>query len=151
MIYLISLNTQAERQAVIRLQKASYAVEAALINCYDIPGLKDTEDSLLASEETFWGYKIDNTLVGMVSYKVIGMTLDIHRVVVDPRYFNRKVASTLISYIEAYTPNIDKIIVSTGKDNYPACKLYEKLGYLNTKEVEVAPGLIICQFEKQVK
>ena len=43
---------------------------------------------------------------------------------------------------------VDKIVVSTGTKNGPARHLYRSLGFEETREAEVAPGLRITFFKK---
>lgn len=148
MIVRLDTSNIRERSDIVRLMKESYLAEARLINFFDIPGLKDDEEDILHCGEIFFGYKIDNQLVGIISFKIIDTVLDIHRVAVDPLYFKRGIASEMIKEIESLRFNISKIIVSTGSENLPACKLYEKLGYKKTGEKAVADRLVIAQFEK---
>lgn len=150
MIYKIDMNNPIELIDIIQLQKASYLIEAELINFYQIPGLLDNERTLLESEETFYGYRREGILVGIISYKIHEKTLDIHRVAVHPNYFNQGIATVMLEEIENIVEAIDRIIVSTGKENYPACKLYEKSGYKLIGEMEVVDGLKMVVFEKKI-
>jgi hypothetical protein len=40
------------------------------------------------------------------------------------------------------------VIVSTGKENVPAVKLYLKKGFNKVKDREIATGIYITEFEK---
>lgn len=151
MIYKIDLSDFNVRTEIVKLLKVSYLVEAKLINFYDIPGLSEDEEKILESNETFYGFKTDSILSGIISYKVIGNVLDIHRLAVHPRYFKRGIATALIKETESANSDITKFIVSTGKENLPACEFYEKLGFKKTGEKEVAKGLIISNFEKMMR
>lgn len=150
MIHKLDINNRSIRLEIVELQRAGYLIEAALINYYEIPGLLEDENSLLETTEIFYGYRVDEKLVGIISYKIFDITLDIHRVVVHPDYFNRGIATDMLQRIENQLEEIKKITVSTGKENYPACKLYLKLGFKVIEEKEITKGLIIVDFEKKI-
>lgn len=148
MIYRIDIENWGERSEIVKLLKESYMVEARLINFYDIPGLLDDEEKILKSGETFFGYRIDGTLAGIISFKIEATVLDIHRVAVHPAYFSRGIATAMIREVEGIGSPLTRVIVSTAKANLPACNLYRKLGFSEAGEKQVAEGLIITIFEK---
>lgn len=148
MIHKLDINNRYTRLEIIELQRAGYVIEAALINYYEIPGLLEDESSLLETTEIFYGYSTHEKLVGIISYNIFDTTLDIHRLVVHPDYFNRGIATAMLKQIENHSKEIKRIIVSTGKKNYPAYNLYLKLGFKVVEEKEIAEGLAIVFFEK---
>lgn len=151
MIEQIDLNDLAQLEELWQLQKAAYLIEANLIGFYDIPPLKDTLNSLQNCNEIFYGYFIDNTLTGAISYKFLGELLDIHRMVVSPAHFRQGIAGKLLNFLldeQVTTWNIKKVIVSTGAKNEPAKQLYQRFGFREVAQPEVLPGLFISQFEK---
>jgi ribosomal protein S18 acetylase RimI-like enzyme len=137
-------------EQIVDLQKKSYLIEAELIDFYDIPPLKDTTDTIIQSDEVFYGYYSDDVLAGLISYKLEEDLLDIYRVAVDPEYFRKGIARQLIEFIEDINKGIKRIIVSTGLKNQPAVSLYIKLGFNKLEEVEVAEGIYIVTFEKYI-
>lgn len=148
MIQLLNIKDKEIAKQVLDLQLASYPIEAKLINFYDIPPLKDTIEQLMGCCESFYGYYLDHNLAGMLSLKIIDHILDIHRVCVHPDYFRRGIGEKLITYVQAQNPHIDKIIVSTGKANIPAIKLYEKNGFIIVRDIEIAENFYITELEK---
>lgn len=134
---------------LLALQHASYQIEADLIAYPDLPPLKDTAGSLQGSGETFWGYYIADDLAGAISYKMIGTTLDIHRMMVHPRYFRRGIAQALLRFVQAQAlaAGATRLIVSTGSANLPACTLYRRSGFHDDYSEEIVPGLTITHFE----
>lgn len=134
---------------LLALQRAAYQVEADLITFADLPPLKDTTASLQASGETFWGYVVTSDLAGAISFKMIAATLDIHRLMVHPRYFRRGIASALLRFVheQALVGGATRLIVSTGAANTPACTLYRGYGFHDTYAEEIVPGLTIIHFE----
>lgn len=148
MIQLLNIKDKVIAKQVLDLQLVSYPIEAKLINFYDIPPLKDTVDKLIDCTETFYGYYLDNNLAGILSFKIIDNILDIHRVCVHPDYFRRGIGEKLITFTENQNCRIDKIIVSTGKANIPAIKLYEKNGFKVVRDIEIAEGFYMTELEK---
>lgn len=102
MIHKLNINSRSTRLEIIELQRAGYVIEAALINYYEIPGLLEDESSLLETTEIFYGYSTHEKLVGIISYNIFDTTLDIHRVVVHPDYFNRGIATDMLKHIESH-------------------------------------------------
>ncbi len=84
MIYKIDIENLGERSEIVKLLKESYLIEARLINFYDIPGLRDDEEKIRKSGESFYGYTSDGKLAGIISFKIDDSVLDIHRVAVHP-------------------------------------------------------------------
>jgi len=148
MIWDLDPSDEREALQILNLQAASYAVEARLIGSWDIPPLKDTVDTLRRCGETFCGYFVEGQLVGMLSYKKEGDVLDIHRLAAHPDHFRKGIARALIEHVERTAQPARKAIVSTGAKNTPARSLYLSMGFEETEEVEVVPGLRIVRFEK---
>jgi ribosomal protein S18 acetylase RimI-like enzyme len=142
--------TQPElARQVVALQQISYPIEAELIGLDVLPPMLDTVETLTGCEEQFIGCFEADRLVGAVSYKFDGAVVDIHRMMVHPAFFRRGIAQTLL-HNACSTPGAKKAIVSTGSANYPAVTLYERNGFIETKRVEVAPGVTITLFNKNL-
>jgi ribosomal protein S18 acetylase RimI-like enzyme len=135
---------------LVELQRESYAVEADLIGSRDIPPLRETLEDLQGSGEAFLGAFLDGHLVGAISWRLLGETLDIHRLVVDPPHFRRGIGVSLVRAALAAEPLATGAIVQTGADNEPARALYVGEGFQKIDEVEVAPGLRIARFGKRL-
>ena len=106
--------------ALLELQRRAYEVEAGLIGSRDIPPLTETPEELQASNETFLAGFVEGRIVGAVSYRLLGDTLDVHRLVVDPAHFRRGIGTTLVRAVLAVEPSARQAIVQTGADNDPA-------------------------------
>jgi len=148
MIGELNLKNKEIAKQVLELQVASYRIEARIIGFYGIPPLKDTVDSLQGCGEIFYGYFIDDVLVGMISYKEIENSSDIHRVAVHPCFFRMGIADKLINFVEGLESDINKVVVCTGKENIPAVSLYLKNGYKKMKDMEISKDIYITKFEK---
>jgi len=148
MIKKLNLHDTETAKKVVELQKTSYKIEAALIGFYEIPPLMDTIESLKECGEIFYGYFIEDILAGIISYKLIDDTLDIHRVAVKPQFFRMGIAGKLVNFVEELEGSKNKIVVCTGRENTPAVSFYLKNGYKRTKDIEISKGIYLTQFEK---
>jgi ribosomal protein S18 acetylase RimI-like enzyme len=137
----LDLGDAATLERLVALQRAAYAVEAQLIGAAELPPMRETPAELRASGETFLGAQRDGRLVGAVSFKRDGATVDIHRLVVDPAAFRGGVATALLDALEAREAAAEHWTVGTGAANAPARALYERRGYAVTEE-RVVPGNI---------
>lgn len=148
MIRKLDLSNEKTANDVYKLQTASYSIEAELIGFSDIPPLKDTAESLKHCNEIFYGYYIDDTLAGIISYKFIENIIDICRVAVHPSFFRMGIAGKLIDFAEDLETSAAGATVSTGKDNLPAVNLYLKKGFKRIRDIKVPEGIYITDFEK---
>lgn len=135
---------------VLNIQIPSYKVEADIIDYYDIPPLKDTVEKLQQCGEAFFGYYISGELCGAISIKIDNDVMDIHRLIVHPKYFRKGIAKMLLDFIESNIEGIKTIIVSTGSKNFPAVNFYEKNGFSKIGEIKVNEHLSLTNFNKQL-
>ena len=140
----LDLGDPATAEAIVALQRASYAIEADMIGTTDLPPLKETRAQLARCGETFLG-AFDDGLVGAISYRRRWGTLDIHRLVVHPDAFGRGIASALIEAL----PRARRVIVSTAAANAPARELYQRHGFRATAESTVPPGIALVHLERR--
>ncbi|GAA0897356.1 hypothetical protein GCM10009557_71990 [Virgisporangium ochraceum] len=75
--------------ALLSLQHAAYAVEAAAIGDDRIPPLHETLDELRAGPLRWLGAFQDDRVVGAIAWTEDGSTVDIDRLVVDPGLLGR--------------------------------------------------------------
>jgi GNAT superfamily N-acetyltransferase len=135
---------------LLELQRAAYRIEAGLIGSSEIPPLRESLDELLGCGETFLGAYLGGNLVGGVSWKLDGDTLDIHRLV-DPEHFRRGIGTTLIRAALAANPNAARAVVQTGAANKPAAALYLREGFALVGTEEPIAGLRVTQFAKVLR
>ena len=83
----LELADPSDAHALIRVQRAAYAVEAELIGSTAIPALHETAADLAPCGETVLGREVDGRLVAAVGYRREGDELDLCRLVVDPPAF----------------------------------------------------------------
>lgn len=151
MIILLDLTQLDIANSILELQRASYIVEADLIEFYQIPQLNESLSSLQACQETFYGYYTEDALAGIISFKVVKDVLDIHRVAVHPKFFRRGIAKKLIRHAEELHQQISAITVCTGKANIPAVNLYLHCGFQITRTLKISDGLYVTEFAKKFR
>lgn len=149
MIKNLDLHNSALVEELYELQRASYLVEAKLINFFEIPPLKETLEELTVCGESFLGYFEEENLAGAISYTIDDEVLTICRMVVHPNHFRKGIAQKLLTAVEETNKENTLFKVSTGKENNPAKGLYLKNGYKFKGDIEVVPGLFISNFEKR--
>lgn len=80
------------------------------------------------------------------AWVVDGPLLDLHRLVVDPVHARRGLGRALVAHLLDAHPD-RPAVVSTGRGNLPARRLYEGLGFTEAGTVEVLPGLQVVRYE----
>jgi ribosomal protein S18 acetylase RimI-like enzyme len=136
---------------LLELQRRAYRVEADLIGSEEIPPLRETLAELQSCGETFLGARVDGLLVGAISWRVEGETIDLHRLVVDPAHFRKGLGSALVRGALAAESRARRAIVQTGASNDPAIALYLEEGFVPTEEIEPLPGLRVTRFTKPLR
>ena len=150
MIESIDIALQPEALRVLELQRVSYRIEADLIGFGSIPPLRESLEELQSCGEVFHGWFEDDRLLGFISHKLEENVLDVHRVAVHPDGFRRGIARQLIEFILNLESSATRAIVQTGSLNVPACKLYLSFCFEILERREVAPGLELTLFAKDL-
>jgi ribosomal protein S18 acetylase RimI-like enzyme len=136
---------------LLALQRSAYEVEAELIGSDGIPQIRETLEELHECGETFLGAVVDGRVAGAVSWRMLGETIDLHRLVVEPAHFRRGIGATLVRAALAAEPGATRAVVQTGAGNEPAKALYRQEGFEQTDEIEVVPGLRVARFSKRLR
>ena len=131
--------------ALLELQRAGYAVEAELIGDDRIPSLHEDVDALRGAG-LYWLATFDGAEpVAAVGWTESHGIVDIDRLVVAPRAHRRGLGSALVRAV-VQDRNGRPVLVSTGRDNAPARRLYEGLGFAHAGDREVVAGLWVSDY-----
>lgn len=149
LIKIIDIRDRVNAKDVLNIQIPSYMVEAELIGTNEIPPLRDTVKSLQNCGEVFFGYFEDEDLCGAISLKIETNVADIHRLIVHPTHFRKRIAQKLLDFV-INNYQVKKIKVATGSKNTPAVSFYLKNGFEIIKEVKVNENLSLTFFEKKL-
>ena len=127
------------------LQRAAYAVEAALLGDDRIPPLHESLQALRSSPLSWLGAFEGDALVGAAAVAETTGELDVHRLVVAPSHHRRGIGRLLVSEVLRRAGD-RPVLVATGRDNVPARRLYERTGFVPDGEDEVLPGLWVSRY-----
>ncbi|MFP5335105.1 MAG: GNAT family N-acetyltransferase [Actinomycetes bacterium] len=130
------------------MQKAAYAVEAAIIGDDGIPPLHESLDELQAAGLA-WRAVLDaaGTPLGAVAVGSDHRVVDIDRLVVDPAHARRGLGARLVESVLLDAAGSGReVTASTARDNLPARRLYESFGFRHTVDVEPEPGLWVSAY-----
>ena len=136
---------------ILALQQGAYRVEADLIGSDEIPPLSETLEELRSCGEEFLGAYVGSALAGFVSWRLDGITLDLHRLVVDPEHFRLGIGTRLLRAALDAEPRARRAVVQTGARNRPARALYERAGFRELGSREPVPGLTVTLFERHLR
>jgi GNAT superfamily N-acetyltransferase len=132
-------------RALLQVQHAAYAVEAALIGDDRIPPLSEDLEGLQSTPLLWLGAFAGDAVIGAVAWTEDPADVDIDRLLVVPDAHRQGVGSALVRAVVRCAAD-RRTTVSTGRDNMPARRLYERLGFTCTGEKEVIPGLWIARY-----
>ncbi len=129
--------------------QASYTVEAKILKAIDFPPLKRTILQFLASNNAFYAYYLKQNIAGVIEIERNKDLTHIQSLVVYPKYFRKGIGRKLVqSILETYKPHI--FTVETGRENHPAIKLYESLGFKKKYDFDTNHGVIKIRLEKRI-
>ncbi len=124
----------------------SYAVEAKLLNATDFPPLKRPLESYLNCGNDFFGYTINQELVGVVEIKHETSFTHIQSLVVNPKFFRKGIAKELMEFVlKSFDDKL--IVVETGVENGPATELYKKFDFKEVNQWLTNHGIRKIRFE----
>lgn len=128
---------------LVRLQRAAYAVEAALIGDDRIPPLHEGPADLRAARLRWFVVREAAGLVAAVGFTEHDGEVDIDRLVVHPSQHRRGLGRRLV---ERVLRDAERAVVATGRDNAPARGLYAALGFDHRGDREVLDGLWVSEY-----
>ena len=149
---IISKAGKKDLKAILDLQYTAYQSEAALLNNFDIPPLKQ----MLAEVELEFENGVflkaadaSGMLIGSVrAHNELGTTY-VSKLIVHPDRQGKGVGTKLLAAIEQACP-ARRYELYTSKKSIKNILLYEYLGYERFKEEEVAEGLTFVFMEKYI-
>lgn len=136
---------------ILELQKKCYITEAELYNDYNIPPLTQTLDEIKADFTTgtlFLKGIVNEELVASVRGIRKNETTYIGRLLVKDEFQNRKIGQALMKEIENQLNKCKRYELFTGHKSEKNIKLYQKLGYSESKRQFVNENLTLVYLEK---
>jgi ribosomal protein S18 acetylase RimI-like enzyme len=130
-----------EAERIRRLTRASYRVEGELLGVRDFPPALRTAAEIRAADSRFVALLESGTLYAVAELEGAGgETPNIAGFTVHPSLFRRGLGTELLGRVLALLGS-RRVTVSTGEENLPALRLYEKHGF-RVVERWSAPGKI---------
>jgi len=125
----------------------SYAIEAELLRAVDFPPLKRPLLAFTKCVNYFYGYYLEDELVGVIEIHEDDI-IHIQSLVVLPDHFRKGVGRQLVQYVlDQYSAN--DCMVETGLENGPAIALYEHFGFYKVKEWDTDHGVRKIRMERK--
>lgn len=135
-------------EALVGLQRISYRVEAELIGDHTIPALHESVDAVAELDLTFLAITgRGGGPVAALGYRVADRILDIDRLAVHPQRFREGLGRRLVDAVLERVPHA-RAVVSTGRENHPARRLYERVGFVHRDDLAVTPTLVVSRYER---
>ncbi|MFC9817067.1 GNAT family N-acetyltransferase [Streptomyces virginiae] len=146
----LDLSDDATADAVHRIGRAAYSVEAEIIGFDGIPALRESLPEMRAQALRWVGAASEGgELAGFLAWEEEpDGDIGIDRLCVDPAFFRRGVASLLLRHALAELFPGRPVRVTTGAANAPAVRLYEALGFTRGADFSPAPGLVMASFSR---
>ena len=140
----------ADAAEILTLQKLAYQAEAELYGDDAIPPLTQT---LAGLEAEFADARVlkataDGRIVGSVRGRVGDGVCRVGRLMVHPDLQGRGIGSRLLRSLEALFPAGSRFELFTGHKSAGNLRLYERLGYRETRRMAVHAGLTLVFLDK---
>lgn len=140
----------ADLKEILELQYIAYQSEAALLNNYEIPPLKQSLSDVQREYSIGITLKVvddEGVIIGSVRAYKKNDTLYIGKLIVNPMHQKKGIGTALLHEIEKVQPS-KRYELFTSHKSQKNIQLYEKLGYIRFKIEEVSPTLQFIFLEK---
>lgn len=147
---IIESATRVDAPAILALQKLAYRSEASLYADWNLPPLTQTLDALRAefAESVVLKAVADGVIVGSVRARREGDTWRIGRLVVHPDFRGQGLGTRLLRAIERESGDSHRIELFTAHRSSGNIRLYERLGYVRSREQVLSPAVTLVFMEK---
>lgn len=147
---IIERATRADAPDILELQKLAYRSEAELYDDRRFPPLVQTLDSLRAefTDSVVLKAVADGVIIGSVRARRAGDAWHIGRLVVHPDYQGQGLGTRLLRAIERESGDLHKLELFTGHRSAGNIRLYERLGYVRSREQVLSPAVTLIFMEK---
>ena len=143
MIQLLNHREPDMANAIHQLSLNAYRVEADFLGVDLFPPLNEKIASILNSHSQFYGCYMDSLLAGVMELEG-DVEKSVNRLVVDPLFFRRGIATRLLDAGKAMGKTLR---VSTAKANTPAVRLYQQSGFRLIDTFLIDDAIHIVVFE----
>lgn len=137
--------------SIFNLQRLAYQSEAELLNDYNIPPLRQTENEIREEfEKGVFLVAIDDKqcIIGSVRAYKENNTAYIGKLMVSPEYQGHGIGTKLLIAIEEHCPAKEYELFTSSKSE-KNLKLYQKLGYEKFDEKPLSDNIQLVYLKKQ--
>jgi GNAT superfamily N-acetyltransferase len=149
--FRVEYATAEDAAAILELQKLAYQSEARLYDDSTLPPLTQSLDDLreeLAASVTLKATE-RGRLIGSVRAREANGVCQVGRLIVHPELQNCGVGTMLMRHIETEFPRSDGFELFTGNRSEGNLRLYERLGYVRSREKILSPTVTLAYLEKR--
>jgi GNAT superfamily N-acetyltransferase len=143
--------TPEDAATILELQKLAYQSEARLYDDWTLPPLTQSLDDL--GEELSASVALKATesgrLIGSVRARQESGVCQIGRLIVHPELQGAGAGTMLMRHVEAAFPRASAFELFTGSRSEGNLRLYERLGYVRTREKILSPDVTLTYLEKR--
>ncbi len=148
----IKIAEEQDLSKILELQKKAYQNEALIYNDFNLPPLTQTLDEIIeeSRQKKIYKYEIDGNIVASVRCCVIeNDILYIGRLIVDPAFQNKGIATSILKQIEnLYSNTVKSYSLFTGHLSKKNLHLYKKSGYKEIKQEPLTDNCLLVYMEK---
>jgi GNAT superfamily N-acetyltransferase len=147
---IVERATRTDAADILQLQKLAYQSEARLYGDWQLPPLVQTLDELRAEFSNSLVLKAvaDGVIIGSVRARRSDECWHIGRLVVHPDFQGQGLGTRLLRAIERELGGSHKIELFTGQRSISNIRLYERLGYVRSREQVLSPAVTLVFMEK---
>ena len=149
----ITSAVRTDLQAILELQYLAYQSEAALLNDFSIPPLKQTLADIEREYEKGVFLKTtdkNEEIIGSVRAYVDNGAAFIGKLIVHPEKQGRGIGTAMLLAMEKECP-VERYELFTSDKSIRNIRLYEQLGYVRFKEQQVSDNLVFVYLEKNMR
>lgn len=150
--YAISKARLKDLQEILLLQHLAYQSEAALLDNYDIPPLKQTLDEMIEEYHRGTILKMvdaDGLIIGSIRAWETNGTVHVGKLMVRPDYRHHGYGTKLLGEIEKHCPQ-KRYELFTSTRSIDNIRLYQRMGYREINRRSIDDRLDFVYMEKVI-
>lgn len=142
----------SDAEIILGIQQIAYLAEAKQYNDFKIPPLTQTLESIKSqySDTIFLKAIVDSMIVGSIRGVEKNGTCYISRLMVLPRFQGKGIGSAMLTEIENYFTEINRLELFTGSSSEHNIHFYKKHGYQEFKREPLSNENTLVYMEKRV-
>lgn len=137
---------------VLTLQRAAYVTEAQIYADASLPPLTQTYDELRTELMSVIALKatLGHRIVGVIRARIDDAVMHIGRLTVAPDLQGRGIGTMLLAAIEQRAAGaVERYRLFTGHLSLANIRLYERLGYIETRREQLKPGVVLVHLDRR--